>query len=62
MNNILLSFGLIFLIIITGSVIGKFFDVREDYYLPFLLWGVALCLFNLILDKKKSNIYMKDIK
>ena len=40
---------------------GNFFDVKEEYYMPYLLWGLALCVFNLILNKNKINIYTKDI-
>tara|TARA_B100000035_G_C20939254_1_gene526702 strand:+ start:762 stop:950 length:189 start_codon:yes stop_codon:yes gene_type:complete len=61
MNNIVISFGLMFILIIAGSLIGTFFDVSPEYYLPFLFWGIALCIFNLILNKNKENIYMKNI-
>tara|TARA_B100000424_G_C22913372_1_gene485928 strand:- start:936 stop:1124 length:189 start_codon:yes stop_codon:yes gene_type:complete len=61
MNNIVISFGIMFILIISGSLIGNFFDVKPEYYLPFLFWGIALCIFNLILTKNKENIYMKDI-
>ena len=62
MNNIVLSFGIIILLIIVGSLLGNFFDLKAEYYLPFILWGIALCIFNLILTKQKKNIYLENIK
>ena len=41
---------------------GSFFDISLTYYLPFLLWIIALCIFNLFLDKQHVNIYLKDVK
>jgi hypothetical protein len=62
MNNIALSFLIMTILITSGYLIGKFFDVSLDYYMPFLLWLLALCIFNMFLDKKHVNIYMKNIK
>ena len=62
MNNIAVSFLIIFILIISGSLIGKFFDISMVYYMPFLLWLVGLCIFNMFLDKQHVNIYMKDSK
>jgi hypothetical protein len=62
MNNVALSFLIMIILITSGYLIGKFFDVSLDYYMPFLLWLLALCIFNMFLDKKHVNVYMKDIK
>ena len=62
MNNIAVSFLIIFILIISGSLIGKFFDISLIYYMPFLLWLVGLCIFNMFLDKQHVNIYLKDSK
>jgi len=62
MNNIALSFLIMFIIIISGYLIGKFFDVGLQYFMPFLLWLLALCIFNMFLDKQHVNIYMKTIE
>ena len=62
MNNIAVSFLIIFILIASGSLIGKFFDISMTYYMPFLLWLVGLCIFNMFLDKQHVNIYMKDTK
>ena len=62
MNNIAVSFLIIFILLVSGSLIGKFFDISLIYYMPFLLWLVGLCIFNMFLDKQHVNIYMKDSK
>ena len=62
MNNIAVSFLIIFILVASGSLIGKFFDISLTYYMPFLLWLVGLCIFNMFLDKQHVNIYMKDTK
>ena len=62
MNNIAVSFLIIFILVASGSLIGKFFDISMTYYMPFLLWLVGLCIFNMFLDKQHVNIYMKDSK
>ena len=62
MNNIAVSFLIIFILLVSGSLIGKFFDISLIYYMPFLLWLVGLCIFNMFLDKQHVNIYIKDIK
>lgn len=62
MNNIIVSFVIMFITIICGYIMGNFFDISLTYYLPFLLWIIALCIFNLFLDKQHVNIYMKDSK
>ena len=61
MNNIIVSFVIMLIIILCGYLIGKFFDVGLQYFMPFLLWLLALCIFNMFLDKQHVNIYMKTI-
>jgi hypothetical protein len=62
MNNIALSFLIMFILILSGYLIGKFFDITMEYYMPFLLWLLALCIFNMFLDKQHVNMYMQTIK
>ena len=62
MFNIAVSFAIMFVTILCGYVIGTFFDVGLTYYLPFMLWIIALCIFNLFLDKEHVNIYLKEVK
>ena len=61
LKTILISFGFMFILIIAGTAIGDFFDIGHLYYIPFIMWGVALTIFNLILLKTRENIYLKDI-
>ena len=62
MNNVAVSFAIMFILIICGFLIGRFFDISMTYYMPFLLWLLALCIFNIFLDKQHVNIYLKDVK
>ena len=62
MNNIAFSFLIMFILILSGYLIGKFFDISMEYYMPFLLWLLALCIFNMFLDKQHVNMYMKTIE
>ena len=62
MNNILVSCIIIFFLVITFSLIGNFFDIDQLYYLPFILWGMALCIMNMFLEKKHENRFMKETK
>ena len=61
LKTILISFGFMFILIITGTAIGDFFDIGHLYYIPFIMWAIALTIFNLILSKLNINIYLKDI-
>lgn len=61
MNKILLSSIFIFFIALTMSLIGNFFDIDQLYYLPFMLWFIALCIMNMFLEKNHENIFMKEI-
>jgi hypothetical protein len=62
MNNFLISIMGIIIFTSSMSLISKFFDIDMLYYLPFMMWITALFLFNIFLDKKPSNIFMKDIR
>ena len=61
MNNITLSLGLMFILIISGVIIGKFFGIKSEYYMPFLLWLLALCVFNMFLKQNHVNKYLENI-
>ena len=61
LKTILISFGFMFILIISGTAIGDFFDIQHIYYIPFVMWGVALTIFNLILSKTRKNIYLQNI-
>jgi hypothetical protein len=60
MNNIGFSLLIMTILIISGYLIGNFFGIGLEYYMPFLLWLIALCIFNMFLDKHHVNIYMKN--
>ena len=60
MNNIGFSLLIMSILIISGYLIGNFFGIGLEYYMPFLLWLIALCIFNMFLDKQHVNIYMKN--
>ena len=62
MNKFLTS--LIGIIVFTSiiSLLSKFFDIDPLYYVPFMMWIIALLVFNIFLEKKQSNLFMKDIQ
>ena len=62
MYNLIISLGGIFMLISVSSLIGRFFDIKEFYYMPFIYWGIALFIFNIFLDKQHQNIFMKNIE
>ena len=59
MNNITISLGLMFILIISGYLIGAFFGIKSEYYMPFLLWLLALCFFNMFLNQQHVNRYLE---
>jgi hypothetical protein len=61
-NNIVISLVLMFILIFSGYLIGNFFGIGLEYYMPFLVWLLALCIFNIFLDKTHVNVYLKEIK
>ena len=62
MNKFLTS--LIGIIVVTSimSLVGKFFDIDTMYYIPFMMWIIAIFVFNMFLDKETSNLFMQDIR
>ena len=61
MNNVLLTFMIMFLSTTTFVLIANFFDISMFFYLPYLLWIIALCFFNIFLDRHHTNIYMQKL-
>jgi len=61
-NNIVISLVLMFILMFSGYLIGNFFGVGLEYYMPFLVWLLALCVFNMFLDKNHVNVYMEDMQ
>ncbi|AET72869.1 hypothetical protein PGAG_00415 [Phaeocystis globosa virus 12T] len=62
MNNLFISIsGIIFVTSLLG-LIGKFFDISPHYYVPFMVWFIALFLFNIFLEKKHVNVFMGEVK
>ena len=57
MNKYLLGFGLIFILVSSVSIIGNFFDIQYIYYFPFVMWGIALCIFYMVLPSQHINIF-----
>lgn len=57
MNTIIINIVLIGLITIVGKIFGNFFDIPISYYMPIVIWFVALCLFNMFLEKDHVNIF-----
>ena len=61
-KNIILSVSLMLVLIFSGYLIGKFFSIGLEYYMPFLVWLLALCIFNIFLDKEHVNVYLEEVK
>lgn len=61
-NNIIISVSLMLVLIFSGYLIGTFFGISLEYYMPFLIWLLALCIFNIFLDKTHVNVYLKEVK
>ena len=65
-NNIMNNFitSIIGIIVFTSviSLIGNFFDIDPLYYIPFMMWIIAILIFNMFLEKKPSNLFMQDIQ
>jgi hypothetical protein len=59
-NNIVISLVLMIVLMFSGYLIGNFFGVGLEYYMPFLVWLLALCVFNIFLDKNHVNVYIED--
>ena len=61
-KNIVLSLSLMLILIFSGYLIGTFFSIGLEYYMPFLVWLLALCVFNIFLDKNHVNVYIEDMQ
>jgi hypothetical protein len=59
--NFLWSIAGIIFVTTISSLLGSFFDVDEKFYVPFMVWFIALFLFNMFLEKQHINIFMKEI-
>jgi hypothetical protein len=59
MNSLLITIIIIILITTVGSLLGKFFDIPTYIYMPYIIWGIGLCLFNIILEKVHINKFME---
>jgi len=62
MESLTISLISIVLITIVARLIANFFDISALIYMPYIIWLVALCLFNIILEKVHVNKFMEDIK
>lgn len=59
LSNVALSLIGMLILIVSGYLISSFFDLEMAYYMPYLLWLLGLCVFNMFLDKSHVNIYSK---
>jgi uncharacterized membrane protein YfcA len=59
LSNVALSLIGMLILIVAGYLISSFFDLEMAYYMPYLLWLLGLCVFNMFLDKSHVNIYSK---
>jgi hypothetical protein len=59
LSNVALSLIGMLILIVSGYLISSFFDLEMAYYMPYLLWLLGLCVFNMFLDKTHINIYSK---
>ena len=59
LSNVGLSLIGMLILIVSGYLISTFFDLEMAYYMPYLLWLLGLCVFNMFLDKSHINIYSK---
>jgi hypothetical protein len=59
MNKFFVSFSIISVLLVCGYAIGQFSGLSLEYYMPVLLWFLALCIFYMFLDEKHVNIYLK---
>jgi hypothetical protein len=59
LSNVSLSVLGMLILVVSGYLISTFFDLEMAYYMPYLLWLLGLCVFNMFLDKSHINIYTK---
>ena len=62
MNKIIISLLLISFLCIIGQLIGSFFAIPLSYYMPILMWFIALCLFDIFLERQHKNIFFTKIE
>ena len=39
-----------------------YIDIDPLYYIPFMMWIIAILIFNMFLEKEPSNLFMQDIQ
>ena len=61
MNSFFISLLLRVIITTVGSLLGNFFDIATYIYMPYIIWGVGVCILNMILEKKHINKFMNEI-
>lgn len=59
MNKSILIICFIAFICVIGRLIGHFFDIPISYYLPIIIWFIALALFDLFLERKPKSMFLK---
>ena len=59
LSNVALSVLGMLILVVSGYLISSFFDLEMAYYMPYILWLLGLCVFNMFLDKSHINIYAK---
>ena len=62
LSNITLTLICMCVLVLSGYLISVFFDLELYNYMPYLLWLLALCIFNMVLDPQHVNIYTKKAK
>jgi len=62
MNSIVYSIFFVAVLATVGSLLGNFFDISMYVYMPYIIWLIALCIFNIILEKVHVNKFMVNIK
>tara|TARA_B100000674_G_C37145572_1_gene604154 strand:- start:266 stop:457 length:192 start_codon:yes stop_codon:yes gene_type:complete len=62
MNKTILIICFIAFICIVGRLIGHFFDIPISYYLPIIIWFIALALFDLLLERNHKNTFLNILK
>ena len=61
MNSKLISIISIILLALVANLLGSFFDISMFIYMPYIIWGIGLCLFNIILESQHTNKFMVGI-
>lgn len=61
MKNYPLIIFMVFVITSSIYLIGKFFDIQPEHYVPYIFWTIAIFIFYMILDSNMDNMFMKNI-